>query len=156
MNKIDNSQTIFEIAKSKFEELAKKLEKKGLINKRILDEEDGISLQLFRKPDNKYVFIKIHKDGEVFHSVFDDAYIRVTSAEDMDGKLMALNDLLTIAQSKMENRNYYEEIYEQNGKIIYRRLVYPDGIISASTVFLGRLRRFLGAKKRIVRPEPLG
>src|SRR6185437_14131693 len=103
---------IFSIAKSKFEELSKTLKKKRLINDYKIEELNGIMLQLFRNPDNKEIIVKIDQNGEVFSSIFDNAYINVTSEYEEKGKLMAIDELLKRAQAMMENRNYYEEIYE--------------------------------------------
>ncbi|MEK7517064.1 MAG: hypothetical protein AAB583_00810 [Patescibacteria group bacterium] len=149
-----NADPIFPVAKKKFIELATKLKKKNLIKKYDLQDVDGLKLILYRQLDNKQVTLEITDSGEVFWQIFDRAYeCYFTSAYEMKDKLEALDNLLYFAPLWVEKNDYYEEFYEQNGKVIFRRIVFPNGgSESASVVHFGWLRRFFGCKKRIVRP----
>lgn len=146
----DNSDPIFSIAKSEFTKLALALTEQKAINQYLLNEESGIELKLYRKIDNKEVIVRIDPGGEIFHRLFDGIYSTIAAAYELEYKREELNNLIEDAKSLITEIDYREELYEKNGKIIFRKIIYPNGASeSASTAFAGRLRRFFGTTKKV-------
>lgn len=151
---IPNTDPIFPIAKEKFVELAHRLEKGKLISRYEIQAEEGLKITFYSNLDNKQVSFEISDSGEVFFRIFDKIYLHCASAYEMVDKINILDSLSEEAELWLKDRDYYEEFYEQNRKVVYRRIIFPNGASeSASLVPFGWLRRFFGARKRIVRPE---
>ncbi len=72
---------------------------------------------------------------------------------DEEEQLESLDDIIDDIRFFMEEKDYYEEIYERKGQVIFKRLIRSSGYKeSKSVVFAGRIKRFFGSNKKTVRP----
>jgi hypothetical protein len=148
----DTSDSIFVIAKDKFKQLREQLTQKGLLSDHELAEKDGLLLTLVKSKDSRKVEVYIYPGGEVFSRKFNDSYETFQTAYDMEDKTEILDDLVAEAAKLMNGQSYLEEIYEKQNRIIFRKLVYADGSHEPSSqVFLGRIRRYFGCKKKTIK-----
>lgn len=149
----DNSDQIFDVAKKRFKDIGEELVNKKLAVDYKIDETDGLKFTVSRFPDGKKLVVHINLGGEVFSNTFDGAYSDFRTAYDFKYKVEVLNDLLATIRFYIKTRDYHEELYEKSGRTIFRKIVYANGSSeSTSTVFAGRIRRYFGAKKRVVYP----
>lgn len=149
-----NSDPIFFIAKKKFEEMSEDLKNKKQINEYSTQEDKkGMILTISRAFDNKPFSIRISPSGEIFTRVLDDSYVSTFCAYESDDKIKTLDELLNEARIWVTETDYYELVYEVNGKVIFKKIVYSDGSSeSVSKVFFGKVRKFFGAKRKVIHP----
>jgi hypothetical protein len=149
------------IVKARFSKIAQSFKKRMLISGYSVTlpkgEDTIISLLLQRYPDGKEVELRVSSRGECFDANYNRVFQRGTScAYDMPHKLLELDKLLSFAELYIQDRDYYEEIYKKNDRIIFRKIIYSNGTsASKPTVFAGRLRRYFGCTKQIVYPPQI-
>lgn len=152
------TDTFLSTAKRKLEEVGEGLLKRKIIANYILKVDDDIFIvfEALRRSDNVPIRFDIYRDKEVVRT-FDNSYrLSLFPDEyfDEDEQLEAFYDLVDDIRFFMESKDYYEEIYEKNGKIIFKKLIRSSGYAEGkSIVFAGRIRRYFGSSKRIVRPD---
>jgi len=156
-NKIHVGNTFPTIAKDRLKAVGEDLLKRNAITHYSLKTDDGVVFEALRKKDNVPITIDIHPGEEIIIRTFDHTYsdTLVTSGYlDEEEQLEGLDDAIDDIRFFMEEKDYYEEIYERNGQIIFKRLIRSSGYKeSKSVVFAGRIKRFFGSSKKIVRPR---
>ena len=144
---------IHSAAESRLRSIGEDLLKRRVISKYTLKTDDGVIFTAIRKSDAVSIRIDIHSGGEVFIRTFDNSYSNTALGYKEDEQLEILKDLLDDIQFFMVDKKYYEEIYKQNGRVVFKKLIYLNGgEETSSKVFAGRLRRFFGSTKETIYP----
>jgi hypothetical protein len=147
----DKSDPIFDVARKEFDKLEIRL--RDYLKQAIVKEKDGLELDLIGVKDHSEFAIYIYPGGEVFSRKINGSYETFQTAYDFQTKKELLTDLINEAESFLKRDDYHEEIYEKNGRVIFRKIIYGDGKSEAqSAVFGGRVRKNFGAKKRLIKP----
>lgn len=148
------NELLFATARQRFIELGEKYLKLEVVSRYVIDEHDGIGLVLYRKSDNKELFIDINYYGEVFYLTWDRVYTYVTASYETEDKMENLDALLRMTRVFIIDKDYYEEIYEKNGKIIPGKIIWSgDWEIPAKNSLLTWIKHFFGYKKKKIKPE---
>lgn len=121
------------------------------------NEKDGLTFTATRLPDGVLLLLRILPGEEVFIRRFDSYDLDMTGHYD-DEQAEALDLLMDDFEYFMKLRDYHEEIFEKNGKPIFKFIIYKEtgSKSGVSLVFAGRFRRFFGATtKRIATPPAI-
>jgi hypothetical protein len=148
----DKSDPIFEIARKRLRELGESLTNAGLISEFKIAENEGLEFSFLGVDGPLKFAIYLYPGGEVFSRKINGSYETFQTAYDPEDKIGLLEELVKESESLLSADDIHEEVYEKNGNIIFRKLIYADGSSeSKSTVFAGRLKRFLGSKKKVIK-----
>jgi hypothetical protein len=150
----DKSDPIFDVARQEFGKLATRLKEGRIVKGSEILEKEGLELSLLGAIGKSRFDIYLYPGGEVFSRRINGSYETFQTAYDVESKTKLLRELLKEAETFIKSNDYYEEVYERKGRIVYRKIVFADGSSeSQSVVRGGRLMKGFGSTKRLIKPH---